>query len=681
MAIRTTCDGCFTDYNVPDDRAGKAFKCKECGATVRVPRPGERSAPPTAPAPKSQNRPRQRSKRKQKSSGGSGAVWIIVGVVAVVGLLGAIGGAAFLLWPKGGSGNEIAAEAVADGNGTQDSGNTAATTDAPALTVDEEKILAEYRQFVQTQRGASTEARYAAMQKFAADRNLTVDEVIAISRKDRDAREAARRVDHKWQPLQIAAPRQDWPTEAAITVPVGYGGARFSVPKVQSPFLLSSASPEGDTERRVFDLRSSEQIGQWTSPVVVGLHEQLSPDGRLVCQTDDLTLNITDATSGEQVRQIVSPDIHHVAYLTFISSKQIMIITPMTAEQTTDKTRRCLVFDATTGDEVSRFEHAWDFAGSDQIAVSPDGRYVVATGKGKSIEVVEISSGTQVCALDFANEGLDHGHLHCVAFSPDGKQIGVLEQRPLVALRLHLVDCSSGEVTRKIDLYGGNTSLGAPLEMQLAEPLVWFPDSRNVFIGKILIVDTHTGRRVWQARGKQSGLAAGRFPIENGLLYQLTTEEMSRLVTLPIDFERIAATQQSWPADALLSPGMQVGVSVDLSAGGLEAVNDVVAAGLAAKLERVGFTVGDAAEPTLFVSVQEGSVAFAWKSGDDVLWETVADTDTAMISQLGHLTEKSPEQAPTSEGVVRVQRFPVPYFISADGAWTLPVIEQINHEG
>ncbi|REJ83186.1 MAG: hypothetical protein DWQ29_12685, partial [Planctomycetota bacterium] len=146
MAIRTTCDGCFMEYNVPDDRAGKAFKCKECGETVRVPRAGERSAPraTTGGAPRARAKPatsKPRSKRKT-SSGGSGGLWIAIGVGAAVAVLAVVGVAGYLLWPQG---ENVAAQGddatVASAEGTREAAPAGSSPEAPALTVDEEAIV------------------------------------------------------------------------------------------------------------------------------------------------------------------------------------------------------------------------------------------------------------------------------------------------------------------------------------------------------------------------------------------------------------------------------------------------------------------------------------------------------------------------------------------------------------
>ena len=686
MAIRATCEGCFMEYKVPDDRAGKAFKCKECGGAVRVPRAGQQSASPPAASPPPKQRKSAGSKRpsskKRKKPSSSAGTWIGVGVavMAVVGL-----GAYFM---KPGAENEQAAGDADGGDpagATGGDGATTASTTAPPLTADEEAILADYRGMFREFSKMTAQERTKAREQFAADHNISVQQLLDISKKERAAREAANKVVAKWKPLGIKPlASSPSPKQAELSVPVTYSGAVFSTPKLQSPFVLSATTVTGGVERHVFNLSSSQPIGSWLSKTVASSHEQVSPDGRFVCLVEGvkppITLHIVDAATGETVQQLTSPDLHRVAHLAFIGPKRLMVLTPRTAERTRDKTRRGLIFDATTGKEVSRFEQELNFSGNEKASISPDGRYLAAAGKGKSLEVLEIATGDQICAVDLADAGVEHGQIHSVSISPDGGRIAVLEQRPLVALRLHLIDSATGDVANPIDLYGAINSLGAPLEMQLKDPLVWFPDGRYLLIGKLAAVDTVTGRRVWQAQGKQTGNNTARLPIAGGLLYQVNTGETSSLATLPIDFDRIASTQAAWPTDAALNPGMSVAVAVDLAAGGLAEVHDFVKTGLEAKLTRLGFDVADTADRMLFVGLQEGAVLFRWTAGADVLWESVAASDSAMLAQLGHLKGQTAERAATKEGVVKVQAYPVPYFISGDRQWTLPVVDQIVHD-
>ena len=53
MPIKVRCEGCQTVLNVPDQAAGKAVKCKQCGGRVLIPGGESEAAAPARPRPKS----------------------------------------------------------------------------------------------------------------------------------------------------------------------------------------------------------------------------------------------------------------------------------------------------------------------------------------------------------------------------------------------------------------------------------------------------------------------------------------------------------------------------------------------------------------------------------------------------------------------------------------------------
>jgi len=683
MAIRATCDSCFMEYKVPDAKAGKAFKCKECGGVVRVPRQGaSAAAPKSAAAPPPRQRPqasgskKSSTKKKHKSSSNGLPIGPLLGGLAVVAV--AIGGYVMFAGGGGDAGNAGAAGDVAGGG---------ATEAPPPLSADEEVVLREYQEMVRAHIREKTpiEQRKTELDALAKRHNMTATEVMEISKQDREARKAANRVATSWQPLQLGRiPAANWPTDVNVSVPVGNSAAVMSVPQLRTPYLLASASGSPEASRSVFDLSNSQQIGSWTKKLVPSGNEQLSRDGKLVCLQEGfkppIRLHVVDAASGNTVQTISSPDIHRVAVLAFVGPKQLFVMTPPTAERSRSKAIHCLTFDATSGQEVSRFEREFAFSGKDKMSLTPDGKYLVAAGRGKSIEVIQLADGKTVCELDLQNEGIEFGQIHSVAVSHDGQQIAVLEQKPLTALRLYIVDSANGTITKKIDLYGGINAQGGALETQNDDPLLWFPDGRHVLIGRIVAVDLKTGRRVWHARGKQVGNYNFRLPTRDGVLYQVNAEKSSSLVSSPIDFARISAAQSSPPADAILAPGATVGVSVDLAAAGLESLNDIATQALQQKLEGQGFTVAATADIALHVRPEGEFLRFAWTSGDgsQTYWESVSEGNSAMLSLLGHQVDKEPARALASEGIARLLAYPTPWLITADG-WSVPVVADLDH--
>ena len=73
MPIAVTCPECASDYRVPDTAAGKAIKCKKCGARVSI-AAGRNGAAPA----------RNGSHAKPKKKGGAVKILVIVGGILAV---------------------------------------------------------------------------------------------------------------------------------------------------------------------------------------------------------------------------------------------------------------------------------------------------------------------------------------------------------------------------------------------------------------------------------------------------------------------------------------------------------------------------------------------------------------------------------------------------------------------
>ena len=56
MPIKVRCEGCQTVLNVPDQAAGKAVKCNQCGGRVLVPGGESEAAAPAQPRPKARSK-------------------------------------------------------------------------------------------------------------------------------------------------------------------------------------------------------------------------------------------------------------------------------------------------------------------------------------------------------------------------------------------------------------------------------------------------------------------------------------------------------------------------------------------------------------------------------------------------------------------------------------------------
>lgn len=113
MPIALSCPGCKSQYQIPDEFAGRQTKCRKCGANLQI--PGSAAAPPPAPpAPEAGEleftagaAPVVVQAYRRKSTGkGRRGLWIAVAVSALL----VVGGAGALYWflsPAGQLGDSV----------------------------------------------------------------------------------------------------------------------------------------------------------------------------------------------------------------------------------------------------------------------------------------------------------------------------------------------------------------------------------------------------------------------------------------------------------------------------------------------------------------------------------------------------------------------------------------------
>jgi hypothetical protein len=105
MPIVVTCPSCSTALKAPDTAAGKRFKCPKCSSAIEVPADAapeaeEEYADEPAPAPARKGEVRRREERAPASAPPP-SDWVsnrqTVGLVALMGLAGAVGAHKFIL--------------------------------------------------------------------------------------------------------------------------------------------------------------------------------------------------------------------------------------------------------------------------------------------------------------------------------------------------------------------------------------------------------------------------------------------------------------------------------------------------------------------------------------------------------------------------------------------------------
>lgn len=106
MAIKVTCEACFSDFNAGDQHAGKRVKCPACGEPVRIPSGGEHTAAPRSV----RSSPRRR--QSSKSNANQPIIYACLGGGGVV-LLLAVGFIAFQMGRSGTAPAAVVPQAIA----------------------------------------------------------------------------------------------------------------------------------------------------------------------------------------------------------------------------------------------------------------------------------------------------------------------------------------------------------------------------------------------------------------------------------------------------------------------------------------------------------------------------------------------------------------------------------------
>jgi predicted Zn finger-like uncharacterized protein len=102
MPITVTCPECNSTYRVADDAAGKAIKCKKCGARVPVPGDGAAEAASAGAASNGDDAGAEGGRAPAKKGGSGKLIAIIAGslVGACCICTGIVGGVGYWLWTK-----------------------------------------------------------------------------------------------------------------------------------------------------------------------------------------------------------------------------------------------------------------------------------------------------------------------------------------------------------------------------------------------------------------------------------------------------------------------------------------------------------------------------------------------------------------------------------------------------
>jgi WD40 repeat protein len=201
-----------------------------------------------------------------------------------------------------------------------------------------------------------------------------------------------------------------------------------------------------------------------------------STRGKVVFSPDDKYMVATN--SGNTARIWYAHGDHDAATVTQKGIISDIVFSP-TGRYFSTAGNTARVWDASTGEEISRMKHGDDEVG--HITFSPDGKYLAtSTFTGKDVRVWDVESGNEVT-------GLKHDeYVLGIAFSPDGKHLATATSQAV-----HLWDPSSGEEVASLGYDDGSPT-----------SLVFSPDGKYLAAASGINTGGKTAR-VWEVASRK----------------------------------------------------------------------------------------------------------------------------------------------------------------------------------
>lgn len=438
MAVSVQCPGCFSTMQVAEEKLGAKVKCRTC-SEVFVARGGGSGKGTGKKQP-------SRSKKSKKGSSSGSPVGLIAGLAAVL----VLGIGAYMVFGRGG-----AAEGNPAAPGPQATATPAAGTPA----------------------GTGTPPGAAAVPTQAAVWNV---------------------VDPPRLPLE-------WTRGLDVKVALPTEESKPIFPALPVPFFATS-SGKGFT---VFDLRTGMPVKHVAYPASrISTLESLSPDG-LYWATAGFVPPKVDPAAPADMRQMFPPtrvaivsvatgamtadvelpmDFASANFMEFRSPTELLVMG-------ISKNKGWIGVVLSLDGKVVRPLELPKSIDSGSIHLSAGGRFLLTIATfvqpPNPLAAIDLDTGRSVGTANTHDDVYKSVQLTDLAFSPDGRQIGIL-QRYEDAFRILVLSAEDGSRLRQVTVPGDSTTI---LSKRVGgdKGLAWHPDGKHFVLFDGLVIDAETG--------------------------------------------------------------------------------------------------------------------------------------------------------------------------------------------
>jgi hypothetical protein len=685
VPIPVKCSSCSKTYRVKDELAGKTFRCRDCGETVRVGngQAPTKTAPRRRPEPKPEARlPARKStrasgnassrggKRKsKKAASGSKTPLLIAGIA---GLVLVVGGAAFFM-----RSNDPVTEQE----------QTADTTPGEDLPP-QESVVATTTPDVSAQGPAqvSTTPNPAPQSSLAP----------TVAAAPQPAPIAA------VQSFPIQPDAVAWEWGKAPRIKLDPQGADIEYPASRTPVLATGFSGGKYAQTESWNFATGKKIGQLKGDAPTSGARSLSPDGTMLAALDGkrVTVDFWSYLSGTKTGTVSDLDGGGIGEVLLVSSTRLL--TYKTARNGSDLTPTVRLYSVPDGQQLKSItvKNPWRLK---QLCVSATGRYLVDLDTTKGLLIYETESLELLASIPLRKGSVTTGG---TAFSPDGTQLAAV-YTTLKETTVAVVNLADGSLT--------DTSLPGRLNMSpitgqsyLGPGIEWFPDGSGWCLYGRTFVDAATGLRLWTVDALGINGVRPRHLLPGAMLarkggYDLETRKSKPQELILVKWPQ-ADIQQSLAALAsgsgILRPGSMIDVMVEtgeLKHGQPAETQTELAAALKERLEGDSMVIGKESGIVLYAHYSEmdgrtlqqrnmnrgtASSAPPAPAGPGIqstvaiiklelrlpdktkpVWSTEIEVDPRVLIIRGTATAESAREAMFSAAQTQITSAAIPYFI------------------